>query len=164
MTWHIYAVVKKSSSLRRGAHISSQRGPFWNKKIDTLISQTVILYEPCQNLAILSVVCAVVLLDRTSARSLPCRLDGTRASSPPRRLDGTHPSCPPRRLDGTRASSKAAHAHREASSLTSMHLDAAHLTHNFSIDGLIKALRRRVFACDPMAAFSLFVFSTRIPP
>ena len=41
---------------------------------------------------------------------------------------------------------------------------AAHLGHNFSINGLIKAPGRRVFACDPMAAFALFVFSTSIPP
>ena len=27
MTWHIYVVVKKSSSLRQGAHINSQRSP-----------------------------------------------------------------------------------------------------------------------------------------
>jgi len=41
---------------------------------------------------------------------------------------------------------------------------AARLAHNFSINGLIKAPGRRVFACDPMAAFALFVCSTRIPP
>ena len=41
---------------------------------------------------------------------------------------------------------------------------AARLAHNFSINGLIKAPGRRVFACDPMAAFALFVFSTSIPP
>ena len=40
---------------------------------------------------------------------------------------------------------------------------AARLAHNFFTNGLIKALGRRVFACDPMAAFSLFMFSTRIP-
>ena len=46
---------------------------------------------------------------------------------------------------------------------------AARLAHKFSINGLIKAPGRRVFrggrrvfGCDPMAAFALFVFSTHI--
>ena len=38
-----------------------------------------------------------------------------------RRTGGEKGGGPPRRLDGTRASSKAAHAHWEVSSLTSMH-------------------------------------------
>ena len=91
------------------------------EKTNTLILQTVVLYLPCRNLTILDGVRAAVWLDGTSARSPPCSFEGTRASSPPCRLDGTHTSCPPRRLDGTRASREAAHAHREASSLTFMH-------------------------------------------
>ena len=76
----------------------------------------------------------------------------------------TRASCPPRRPDGTRVSSKALPC-SPGSELFDLHAPAAaRLAHNFSINGLIKAHGRRVFACDPMAAFALFVFSTRIPP
>ena len=57
------------------------------------------------------------------------------------------------------------HPSSPGSELFDLHAPAAaRLAHNFSISGLIKAPRRRVFACDPIAAFALFVFSTRITP
>ena len=154
---------KKSSSLRRGAHISSQRSPFWNNKLNVNITNGCII-------------CIVSIFNHTQWHACSCliRRDEREKSAMQVRRDTCKQSATEAQQDACILSTSQARRDTceqqgrpcsPGSELFDLHAPAtARLAQNFSINGLIKAPGRRVFACDPMAAFALFVFSTSIPP
>ena len=162
MAWHIYAVVNKSSSLRRGAHISSQQSPFWNKRHINIANGCIIFTVSKFNHTRWRACSYLIRWDEHEKSIVQARRDACEQSSAQARRDACILSTSQARRDTCEQQGRPC---SPGSELFDLHAPAAaRLAHNFSINGLIKAPGWRVFDCDPMAAFTLFVFSTSIPP
>ena len=151
MTWHIYVVVKNR--------------PVW-EEAQTLVANEVIFETKSWHVNIANgcILLTVSKFNHTRWRACNCliRRDEHEKSAVQAHWDTCILSTSQDRRDTCEQQGRPC---SPGSELFDLHAPAAaRLAHKFSINGLIKAPKRMVFACDPMATFALLVFSTCIPP